>query len=265
MLTLPLESVNLARTAAMFYSPNAPAAVAPPGRVADISTKAPRRKASTSPRLTKRDLEWLFDPRCIECGRKLKSPESIFRGIGPCCEAARGEIESPFVIVIDSNETIPYTFDGLRDTSSRGNAIILPRIVREPLWSQGLADYTIQGREFEIQIERKSLDDLYTTFGARRDEFEQEIARLNQWCEIAYLLIEAEWSEILSSPPRRSQVEPLIISRTYDSWTQKYPKVHWVTCAGRDHAMHKCYRLLEMFHRRKQHEMKRAEKRKAAI
>lgn len=185
---------------------------------------------------------------CVRCGRAITANTSTIRGIGPCCEAQQGYIYSPFNIVIDSNETHPYRFTGIEEDAARGNAIIVPRMVRKAMWVQGLADYSIEGLEQRIQIERKSKADLFSTLGKRRVKFEDEINRLNETCDAAFIVVEAEWKEILLDPPRHSRLNPKTITRTHDSWMLKYPKVHWVMCAGRRHAEVKTYRMLAKFY-----------------
>lgn len=164
----------------------------------------------------------------------------------------------PFTILVDSNETLPYEFEEIK---SDGKVWSIKK-TRVPLWTMnekeittkagtfkcGLADYTIKGMEEQIQIERKTKSDLFLSLGANRDRMEARIARLNQ-CEIAFFLIEAEWSEILTQPPERSELSPKVISRTHNSWSIRYPRVHWVLCNGRRHAELKCFHLLERFWR----------------
>lgn len=171
----------------------------------------------------------------------------------------------PFRIVADVNEGIPYRFTGLRTDKSDGDLPIIVEVVRKPLYTmsrrtvevkgknftKGLADYSIDGMEDEIQIERKSLEDLFGTLGGRRDDFEAEIARIAQ-CKFAAVVIEAEWTEIFQNPPSHSRLPPKVVSRTILSWSQRYPQVHWFTCAGRQHAENLTYRTLEMFWRQKQ-------------
>ena len=185
---------------------------------------------------------------CTRCNRPITANDSTIRGIGACCEAKQGYVYSPFKIVVDSNETYPYTFAGIEEDANRGNAIIIPQMTRKPMYLKGLADYSIEGLERNIQIERKSKSDLFSTFGQRRDHLEGEFGRMNATCEIAYFLVEAEWKEILLDPPRHSRLNPKTITRTHDSWMIKYPKVHWVMCAGRRHAEIKTYRLLAKFY-----------------
>ncbi|MCP4507986.1 MAG: hypothetical protein GY826_16580, partial [Fuerstiella sp.] len=149
----------------------------------------------------------------------------------------------PFTIIVDSNETFPFMFTSMTD--SDGNIVNVPT-VREPLWTLGLADYSIRGMEEDIQIERKSLEDLLGTLSGRRENFEAEIARLDGLCSYAAIVCEAQWSDILHDThehgPRAKSV-----SRTFLSWSIKYPRVHWIMCAGREHAEIVTYQLLKKF------------------
>jgi hypothetical protein len=149
----------------------------------------------------------------------------------------------PFTIVVDSNETFPFSFTSMVD--SDGNIVEVPTVYRA-LWTEGWADYTIDGMEDRIQIERKSQEDLLGTLSGRRENFEAEIARLDGFCSFAAIVVECEWSDILKDShdhgPRAKSV-----SRTFLSWAIKYPRVHWVFCAGRSHAEIVTYQLLTKF------------------
>lgn len=179
---------------------------------------------------------------------------------------------APFRIAIDVNEGVPYRFTGIKTDGSADKGGARPLVVRTitlPLYQmgrqavfiekngrqlnyvKGLADYSIEGMIEDVQIERKSLEDLYGTLGGRRDDFEAEIARLNL-CRFAAVVIEASWSEILFSPPDHSRLNPKTVSRTILSWSIRYPGVHWFTCSGRQHAEAFTFRLLEMFWRQQQ-------------
>lgn len=172
----------------------------------------------------------------------------------------------PFKVVADVNEGIPYRFTGIKTDSSKGGRALAVEIVQKPLYAmyrerihikgkgftKGLADYSIDGLEPFVQIERKSLEDLYSTLGGRRNDFEAEIARLDM-CQYAAVVIEADWQTILLNPPKHTRLPPKTISRTVQSWSIRYPRVHWFTCSGRDHAEVFTFRLLEMFWRQWQH------------
>jgi len=177
--------------------------------------------------------------------------------------------QCPFRIIVDVNEGFPYRFSGLVTDKSEGERPIVVETVARPLYqafkktvqvkgqwfNKGLADYTIEGMEEEVQVERKSLEDLYGTLGGRRDDFEAEIARLNL-CRFAAVVIEASWAEILFSPPSHSKLLPKTVSRTVQSWSIRYPAVHWFTCAGRQHAEAFTFQVLNMFWRQRQHARK---------
>jgi ERCC4-type nuclease len=163
----------------------------------------------------------------------------------------------PFTVVIDSNEGAPWLF---RDFKARGTGKpLVIKTVNKPLWStgkrevlvkgsrmmHGLADYSIDGMEELIQIERKSHEDLYGTLGARRDQFESEIARLNL-CEFAVVIIECGWGQ-LAEAPENSSLKPASVIGTIIAWQQRYPKVHWITAGTRAQAERLAFRVLERF------------------
>ena len=193
-------------------------------------------------------------PRCTRCGRVLSALASTTRNVGPVCEGHDGYIVSPFTIVADSNEQSGrYEFLGLREDQSRGGAEIIPQIVTVPLYQYNLADYSVRGMEFLIQIERKTLSDFYGSITHRRENFEAELAYLDKNVAKSYLLIEAEWSEIMGGTERmQGHIDPKhalrmskTASRTHTSWSLKYPTVEWLCVSGRRFAEAKCYRLLE--------------------
>lgn len=175
----------------------------------------------------------------------------------------------PFSIVVDKNEGFPYRFSGMvADGANAGRPIVVNTVskalylmgrrqieVKGNLFQKGLADYSIDGLEELIQIERKSLEDLYGTLGGRRDDFEAEIARLNL-CDFAAVVVEASWDDILNNPPDHSRLLPKTVRQTIVSWSMRYRHVHWFTCSGRDDAENLTYRLLEMFWRHREHENK---------
>lgn len=173
----------------------------------------------------------------------------------------------PFIIVVDVNETIPYRFTAIESETAGQRLLVSTRT--KPLYTQGrrmitidgteyrkgLADYSIEGLEEFIQIERKSLEDLYGTLGGRRGEFEAEIARINE-CEFAAVIVEASWRQILHEPPRRSQLNPRSVEGTIQAWSIRYPRVHWFACDGRCGGERMAFRLLDMFWRQRMHNKK---------
>lgn len=158
----------------------------------------------------------------------------------------------PFTIVIDINETYPFPFDQIFDRD--GNLVSVPT-VRRPLYTVGLADYTIDGMECDIQIERKA-EDLASSMSERRDAFEAEICRLNDMCEFAAVICEHPWRDILSDEHEHG-ARAKSISRTVINWQIRFPGVHWWFCEGRHHAEQVTFRLLERFYWQKMRDQSR--------
>lgn len=149
----------------------------------------------------------------------------------------------PGVVLIDTREQRPYTFAGLNaDAKDGGGELAIPTRV-ETLPS---GDYSLAGYADRVAVERKSLADLYGTLGKGRDRFVRELDRLNAM-EWACVVVEAEWSTILADPPERSRLNPKTVWRSVLAWMQRYPRVHWLTVAGRDMGQVATFRVLERF------------------
>lgn len=156
--------------------------------------------------------------------------------------AANAPLHVPFRVVVDSREQLPYTFGGLRaDADKHNRPLEITRVCK----TLPAGDYSIEGFETRIAIERKSLADLFSTLGQRRDQFEAEHARLARY-EFAAVVIEASWSRILFDPPGNSRLLPKTILRTGASWSQRYG-VHWLAYENRRFAEIMTFRHLETF------------------
>ena len=169
----------------------------------------------------------------------------------------------PFTIVRDSNEGTGFQFTGIKGRSKNG--VRLPQIIRiteKAMWAMdrkewgrqrwgdeslgvGLADYSIEGHEYEIQIERKSIPDLFGTLASRRDNFEREIDRLSIQCRWSCVMIEGGYSHILTY--KESGLDPASVVGTITAWSQRYPNVHWIPAGSRDMAERLTFRMLERF------------------
>lgn len=160
---------------------------------------------------------------------------------------------APFTVVIDSNEGTPFLFQGIKSRKIGGvRKPMIIRTVRKPMWAMqreergiGLADYSIDGLEQLVQIERKSIEDLFGTLGSRRENFENEVRRMNDQCEAACVIVEAGWGHIAGYKgpgPEASSVVGTIIS-----WQQRYQKVHWILAGSRDMAERLAWRFLERY------------------
>ncbi len=159
-------------------------------------------------------------------------------------------VASPFLVLVDQREKLPYGFDGLRTDAKHGRR---PLKVRTIPFHLDAGDYSIEGYESRIAIERKSLADAFGTLGQGRDRFERELQRLASY-EVAAVVIEASWADILAGHPR-SNLNPKTIHRSLIAWQQEFGNIHWWTCDGRAMAEATTYRILERFWTRKQKTM----------
>ncbi len=89
-------------------------------------------------------------------------------------------IPSNMIVVIDTREQLPYMFSGCRILSKKLNA----------------GDYSIEGWEDKISIERKSAADLYGSITQNRDRFERELEVLQDY-KFKGLVIEEEELDLL--------------------------------------------------------------------
>lgn len=161
----------------------------------------------------------------------------------------------PFTVVIDSNEGAPWLFREFK----KNKLPLVIKTVNKALWSigkmsfvvdgqthiRGLADYSIDGLEQLIQIERKSVADLFGTLGFRRSEFEAEMMRLSM-CDFACVIVEGGWGHIAEGV-RESKLLPSSVKGTILAWNQRYPKVHWYLAGNKAMAEKLAFEVLERF------------------
>jgi DNA excision repair protein ERCC-4 len=139
----------------------------------------------------------------------------------------------PMVILRDTREQLGYLFDTIKP---------LP-IIRDVGLKTG--DYSIEGLETKIAVERKTLSDAYGTFGRGRTRFEKELRRMAQ-LSFAVVIIEADWLTILRQPPKRSRMNPRAVYASIIAWSQRY-NVHFLTCPDRAFAEKTTFRILERY------------------
>lgn len=137
-------------------------------------------------------------------------------------------------IIIDTREQKPYKFEF---------APLDVKVVKETLKT---GDYSIKGFEDQIIVERKSLSDLFGTVGQGRKRFEKELERMSK-IKHAFLVIEADWTQILRHPPTRSKLNPKSVFGSIIAWEQRF-NIHIWTCPNRAFAERVTFRILERFH-----------------
>lgn len=149
----------------------------------------------------------------------------------------------PATILIDKQEGHPFTFANLEGDSPKFVpwSVITKRADLRPY-----GDYTLEGYERQVAIERKSLSDLYQTISQGRDKFVRELERLAT-LEYAAVIIEAGWRRILEEPPEMAKLLPRVIIRSVMAWTIRYPNIHWWPCESRRMAEGVCFQLLRWY------------------
>jgi hypothetical protein len=173
-------------------------------------------------------------------------------------------VVTPFTILIDKAEQLPFTFAGIRSDSDQRNR---PLLVQTELAHLGPShgDYTIKGLEHHVHVERKSLSDVQGTvlgWGHRRDQFKRTLEFLAE-IESSAIIVECEeWTAIESLVPRgkKSKAEmQKIFSRQVDAWRDDH-RVPWIFCRSRRMAEIKTFRWLSRFYRHHIAKLKQANK-----
>jgi ERCC4-type nuclease len=112
--------------------------------------------------------------------------------------------EWPFRIVVDTREQTPLAFGDWP-------------VVRTGLKT---GDYSIEGAEDRVALERKSLPDAYACVGRERDRFERELVRLAA-LEYGAIVIEATLADVLAGVPR-SAVSPKAAGGSLLAWSVEH-------------------------------------------
>jgi DNA excision repair protein ERCC-4 len=169
-------------------------------------------------------------------------PLLVSEASGPAEEKT---VASPFSVIVDSREQHPYTFrENLFANADQHHARIIVPTVRLGL---DTGDYSILGLHNLVAVERKSKEDLYSSIGQRRDNFEDRMRRLCLEHSVAAIVVEAEWASLILDPPHHSRLHPKALVRTIMAWMVRWPRVHWILMPDRALAEVATYRFLERF------------------
>jgi DNA excision repair protein ERCC-4 len=166
--------------------------------------------------------------------RNPQGTESIFL---PVIDR-REPVVAPFTIAIDNKEKLPYTFEGYKADKKDDNR---PLTVWRAWGHLATGDYSLEGFEGSITIERKTLADLYGTMGKGRDRFEREHERMAEF-DYAAVVVEASWDEIRKGVSR-SRLNPETVWRAALTWAMRYG-VHWYAFGDRATAEEATLRIL---------------------
>lgn len=137
-----------------------------------------------------------------------------------------GSNPESFTVIVDSREQKPYRFE-------RMAVAALPA-----------GDYSIQGLEGEVAIERKSRQDAYASLGSGRARFERELQRLSR-LKYAAIVVESTLPDFLTPPPF-TKMNPKAAVNSLIAWSVKY-RVCVFFAGDRVHAQTLTRRLLEKY------------------
>jgi len=133
------------------------------------------------------------------------------------------------VVIIDTREQTPLDF-GADVQAMRGTL--------------NAGDYSLQGLEDLLAIERKELSDLVACVGTERERFERELLRLRGYrCKA--VMVEATLAQV-EKGGWRSQVKPAAVLGSIASWRVKYG-VEFIYAGNHELAAAETLRLLRKF------------------
>ncbi len=158
----------------------------------------------------------------------------------------------PWTALVDTREGAPYHFRTITDrvrNAKTGEIGYRPLLVPTRVVTLKSGDYSIDGLQDRVAVERKAIGDAFHTFGSERDRFERELERLNVM-DYAAVVIEASWRAIVNyTLPGNVEMKftPKMLHRSVIAWQQRYPRVHWWTCDTKEFAEKTTFRILQRF------------------
>jgi DNA excision repair protein ERCC-4 len=150
-------------------------------------------------------------------------------------------ITIPFTILVSDAEQARYWFTGITADADKNYR---PLIINSEVIHLKTGDYTIQGMEELVTVERKSVGDLLQTLADGRDRFRREHERMAQM-QCACVMIEGTWPEMLSGTYPHG-VSPKVAFRTWLSWSIEF-SVPWYAVGPRRLAEVMTFRFLQKF------------------
>lgn len=174
----------------------------------------------------------------------------------------------PFTILVDTAEGQPFDFSGFRGDAKEKYRPLVPKTRYQALGRHpnSKGDYSIEGLENWLGVERKSLVDAQATLLGfskqrdgeyiqdlgRRDRFEKELDNLSG-LHYGAVIVEATVEQVVQLAPewgkKPRHVNAKILHRTILAYQQDY-RVPWHFCDGRRMAELTCLRVLQRAYRK---------------
>lgn len=143
-------------------------------------------------------------------------------------------------LIIDTREQDPLPF-----RSGSNTEIVIKKL--------DVGDYSIEGFEDKISIERKSLSDLFGTLGSGHKRWKKELERAKD-LEYFGLFVEGTYKDILEEnypKVKRTKMRGYVVAKILNMMELKYPNLHIHCCKDRKEMMLKIKGIFEAFERRK--------------
>lgn len=179
-------------------------------------------------------------------------------------------VSVPFTILVDKMEQQPFGFDSIVPDVTETPADLRKRVhdgeikqsdikflIPKKFKALGPAngDYSIDGYEGRIHIERKSMNDAHGTiisYGDRQRRFERELENLSTM-ESSAVVVECSFGRLITNTPSHGKKtiaeNKRILHRRILAYTQDY-SVPWYFCDNRDFAEITTFRIFKRFIRK---------------
>lgn len=135
-------------------------------------------------------------------------------------------------ILVDTREQRPYTFE------------VFPNVQTISIALKS-GDYSIQGYEDRIVIERKALTDFLSSITRGRQRLENELTRL-QPVQYKFIVVESEFTQLMEYASIHTQISLNSILGTVADWSMEYG-VQFFFLGSRKLCENLCYRLFKRF------------------
>lgn len=152
-----------------------------------------------------------------------------------------------FRIVVDSREQAPWTFDSA--PVYEGTSVTVS--------SLPTGDYSVEGFQDAVAVERKSLPDLVACLGRERDRFARELARA-RGLESFAVVIEGSFTD-LKQGQYRSMLNPHSACQSICAFMARW-HIPFVFAGTRAAAEYATWSLLRQYVEGKRHELRAVEK-----
>lgn len=129
-------------------------------------------------------------------------------------------------ILVDTREQLPWQFEHI--DYQTGEVTNHPSV----LDTLGEGDYSLEGLESYVRLERKSLPDLVQTITWGRKAWCAELSRLQETIQHPFIYVEGCWHDI-AEHAYRNNVKPQAVTGSVLSFMHDFARVQWVWCGTR--------------------------------